>query len=180
MQLLQGPIASLLILGLLGSTTEAGAFAQSSPPIQPDQAASRPRTRPAYQSGQLRGDDRILHALNRFTFGPRPGDLDAVRAIGLDKWFDQQLHPAGLDESVLDARLAQFPAMQWSTENLIFRYPSNAIIRQTMDGGLEVPQQGILHAVYENQIDRVAANRQEQELKKGTTQNGSRLPARRL
>ena len=59
-------------------------FAQSAPasPAQPDQAANKPSHRAAYQSGQLQGDERILHALNRFTFGPRPGDLEAVRAMG--------------------------------------------------------------------------------------------------
>ena len=57
-------------------------------------AIANARDRPAYHSTQLQGDERILHALNRFTFGPRPGDLEAVRAMGLDHWFDQQLHPA--------------------------------------------------------------------------------------
>src|SRR5580704_8004201 len=73
MHLLQGPIAALLILGLLGPTTQAVAQVPSAPSNQPDQAKSRPRTRPVYQSAQLQGDDRILHALNRFTFGLRPG-----------------------------------------------------------------------------------------------------------
>jgi uncharacterized protein (DUF1800 family) len=166
MHLLQGPIAALLILGLLGPTTQAVAQVPSAPSNQPDQAKSRPRTRPVYQSAQLQGDDRILHALNRFTFGLRPGDLDEVRAMGLEKWFNQQLYPARLDQADLDARLTQFPAMQWSTENLIFRYPSNAIIRQTMDGKFESPKQGILHTIYENQIERVSAKRQTQDQKK--------------
>src|SRR5579863_8569845 len=74
------------------------------------------KARPVYQSGQLHGDDRILHALNRFTFGPRPGDLEVVRSIGLDNWFEQQLHPASLDLSDLNNRLAAFPAMQWTPE----------------------------------------------------------------
>ncbi len=75
-------------------------------------SAARAR-RSEYDSGQLRGDARILHALNRLTFGPRPGDLEAVRALGpgntgLEKWFDQQLHPGNIDETDMDARLAQF------------------------------------------------------------------------
>jgi len=45
----------------------------------------------AYQSGQLKGDERILQALNRFTFWPRPGDIEAVRTMGLGAWFEQQL-----------------------------------------------------------------------------------------
>src|SRR6185437_1268358 len=115
----------------------------------------------------LAGDARILHALNRFTFGPRPGDLEAVRAEGLDTWFDQQLHhPAKIDETNLNARLAQFPAMQWSPAELLYRVPSNAIIRQTLDGKLPVPERGALHAVYENQMYRVSEKRQQKEQNK--------------
>ena len=38
-------------------------------------------------------DATIVHVLNRLTWGPRPGDLEAVRALGLDRWLDRQLHP---------------------------------------------------------------------------------------
>jgi uncharacterized protein (DUF1800 family) len=121
--------------------------------------------RAAYQSSQLQGDERILQALNRFTFGPRPGDLEAVRAVGLDAWFNRQLHPAGMDETELNARLAQFPAMQWSTQNLLYRIPSNAIIRQAINGRGTIPQGAILHAVYENQIYRLQEKKADQAQK---------------
>ncbi len=47
----------------------------------------------------MQGDERVLHALNRFTFGPRPGDLEMVRTQGVDAWFEQQLHPASIEGS---------------------------------------------------------------------------------
>ena len=134
------------------------------------------KVRPAYQSEQLRGDERILHALNRFTFGPRPGDLEVVRAIGLDHWFEQQLHPRALELSDLNTRLAAFPAMQSTPEDLLFRAPSNAIIRQAIDGKFPVPARGILHAVYEDQIYRVTEKRQEQALKNAATATGPAAP----
>ena len=124
---------------------------------QPPPAPQKHRT--DYISTQLQGNARILHALNRFTFGPRPGDVDAVRQMGpgetgLDKWFDAQLHPESLDETDLNARLAEYPAMQWSARDLIFRMPSPAMIRQAADGKIDIPGSGTLHAVYENQIYR--------------------------
>jgi uncharacterized protein (DUF1800 family) len=119
--------------------------------------------RPAYHPSQIQGDGRILHALNRFTFGPRPGDLEAVRALGLDRWFDQQLQPAAIDQSELNARLAQYPAMQLSSEELLYRMPSNAVIRQAIAGKVPIPEQGALHAVYENQMFRVAEKKQEKQ-----------------
>ncbi len=123
----------------------------------PDTPARNTSTRPGYHSPQLQGDARILHALNRFTFGPRPGDVEVVRSIGLDKWFAQQLHPETIDLSDLNQRLAQYPAMQLSTDRLLYSLPSNALIRQALNGRLPVPTGEPLQAVYENQMDRISA-----------------------
>ena len=76
------------------------------------------------------GQERVLHALNRFTFGPRPGDLAAVQAIGVKRWFDQQLNPASIDDSALEERLAMFPAMKMQEAELKERYPSPQMLRQ--------------------------------------------------
>jgi hypothetical protein len=159
MELLRGVIA----LGLCWSMSFPVplALAQDAAEIQKPTETKPTGTkhRPEYASGQLQGDARILHALNRFTFGPRPGDVEAVRSMGsgemgLDKWFDGQLHPESLDETDLNARLAEYPAMQWSTQDLMFRMPSPAIIRQAADGKIDIPRTGTLRAVYENQIYR--------------------------
>jgi uncharacterized protein (DUF1800 family) len=146
----------------------------SSPEIAPGQTASsqplaHTPARPVYHPTQLEGDQRIIHALNRFTFGLRPGDVEAVRNLGLDHWFDRQLHPGTIDQTDLNARLAQYPAMQWSSEDLLYRLPSNAVIRQALDGKASVPERGALHAVYENQMYRVAEKRQEKQSKQQTS-----------
>jgi uncharacterized protein (DUF1800 family) len=154
MDRLKGSLA-LLLCSILSVPT-GPASAQSAPAPSP-----RPARQP-YQSGQLRGDDRILQALNRFTFGARPGDLEAVRTMGLEKWFARQLRPETIDNADLQARLTQFPAMQWSTQDLIFRLPSNAMIRQAADGKVPVPNEGALHAVYVDEIARYQ-NRQLQK-----------------
>jgi uncharacterized protein (DUF1800 family) len=168
---LHASLAALLCITLCLPTPFAAAQAAEQP------AAASHAHRPAYQSPQMQGGERILHALNRFTFGPRPGDVEAVRAMGLDAWFQQQLHPAGLDETELDARLAAFPAMQWSVENLLYRMPSNAVIRQAMNGRNTIPDSPILHAVYENQIYRIDEKRQEQAQKKAEqAQNAQQAP----
>jgi uncharacterized protein (DUF1800 family) len=86
--------------------------------------------------------------------------------MGLEKWFAQQLHPDNIDQAELDARLSQFPAMQWSPEDLLFRLPSDAVIRQAMDGKAPIPDSGALQAVYQNQISRLQIRKQEQDLKK--------------
>jgi uncharacterized protein (DUF1800 family) len=151
MESLKAPLALVLCCSLcfpapLGLAQEAAAA---------DQTSAKTVHRQAYHSTQLQGDERILHALNRFTFGPKPGDLESVRTMGLEKWFEQQLRPASIDEKDLNARLAQYPAMQWAPEDLMFRAPSPAVIRQAMNGKGNVPERGTLHAVYENQIYRL-------------------------
>jgi uncharacterized protein (DUF1800 family) len=156
MHLLRGPVTAFLCATLASPYTPGWAEpAQSQGPAHP--------ARTPYKSTQIQGDLRILQALNRLTFGPRPGDVEAVRALGLERWFDQQLHPAGLDESLLNARLGQYPAMRLSSEDLLARLPSNAIIRQANDGKVAVPERGLERAVYEDQMYRVAVRKDEKQ-----------------
>jgi uncharacterized protein (DUF1800 family) len=160
MDCFKATLAAVMCLSLITPSTPAQAETAPSP-VNPTE--NRASARQPYQSGQLRGDDRILHVLNRFTFGPRPGDLEAVRAMGLEKWFNQQLHPEALDQTDLNARLAQFPAMQLNPQDLLFRLPSNAIIRQVADGKAPIPKNPALQAIYDNELARVEQRRQEKE-----------------
>jgi Protein of unknown function (DUF1800) len=48
---------------------------------------------------RLSPQQQIIHALNRLTFGPRPGDAEEVRRIGLSKWIELQLHPEQIPEN---------------------------------------------------------------------------------
>src|SRR5450755_2637367 len=97
---------------------------------------------------------RAVQALNRLTFGPRPGDLDRVLAIGVDKWVDQQLHPDSIDDHALDSRLAPLRTLRMSTAELAENFPSNAMIRQIADGKQELPTDPEKRAVYESQLVR--------------------------
>jgi uncharacterized protein (DUF1800 family) len=55
---------------------------------------------------KLSADRQIVHVLNRLTFGPRPGDVERVRKMGVAKWIDLQLHPERIaDDAALDAKL---------------------------------------------------------------------------
>lgn len=159
---IRGFLVALMCLLLV--IPPGSSYSQTAPSGSP--AFRPPRSsRPAYSSIKIQGDQRILHALNRFTFGPRPGDLDAVRSIGLDRWFNEQLHPAKLDEIALEASLADYPAMQWNSEDLLRRLPSNAVIRQAINGKIPIPDRGILHAVYVDQVFRLTQKQQEKQNK---------------
>jgi uncharacterized protein (DUF1800 family) len=72
---------------------------------------------------ELTADEAVLHALNRLAYGPRPGDLERVRQMGLAKWIEQQLNPNSMDDRALDARVADYPTLRLSTAKLIDEYP---------------------------------------------------------
>jgi uncharacterized protein (DUF1800 family) len=50
--------------------------------------------------------DRVVHVLNRLTFGPRPGEVERVREIGIERWIEQQLHPESIADSAGTAALS--------------------------------------------------------------------------
>ena len=81
----------------------------------------------------------------------------------MDRWFEEQLHPASIDNAALQARLQQFPAMQWSPQDLLYRLPSNAVIRQVIAGKLPMPKTGAMRVVYANQVARVDERREKKQ-----------------
>jgi uncharacterized protein (DUF1800 family) len=72
---------------------------------------------------ELSADEAILHALNRLAYGPRPGDVERVRQMGLANWIDQQLNPNSIDDKSLEARLENYPTLKMSSAKLIEEYP---------------------------------------------------------
>ena len=97
---------------------------------------------------------RAVHALNRLTFGPRPGDVERVAQIGVDKWIDLQLHPDKIDDSALDARLAPFRTLNMGTKEIVENFPPEQVIRQIADGKASMPRDPTKRAVYEAQLQR--------------------------
>jgi uncharacterized protein (DUF1800 family) len=118
---------------------------------------------------QIQGDERVLHALDRLTFGPRPGEVEEVKAMGLDTWITQQLHPATIDDTTIEKRLDQFPAMHLSEEDLTRKYPPGSVIRQVENGKISVPLfNATERAIYENQV---VTDRKKQEQDKAKAKN---------
>jgi len=72
---------------------------------------------------QLNETEAILHALNRLGYGPRPGDVERVRAMGLAKWIDQQLNPDSISDDNMQARLVKYPTLKMSNAKLIEEFP---------------------------------------------------------
>ncbi|WP_263377770.1 DUF1800 domain-containing protein [Granulicella paludicola] len=117
----------------------------------------------AAHTAPLTQQEEVLHALNRLTFGPRPGDEAAVQRVGLEAWFQQQLHPENIDDAALETRLDAFPAMRLSEEELIRRFPPPAMIRQLAKNGGGTPSDPIEHAIYADATANYEANKKKQE-----------------
>ena len=73
---------------------------------------------------ELAADEAILHALNRLAYGPRPGDIERIKQIGLAKWIDQQLNPNSINDSAVEARLEIYPTLKMHTAQLLSEYPN--------------------------------------------------------
>ena len=69
-------------------------------------------------SGAHDSDKTIAHVLNRVAFGARPGDLERVRAIGVARYIDDQLHPERLADPAMDTRLAEFATLRMTSREI--------------------------------------------------------------
>jgi len=82
-----------------------------------------PRTITRKRRREIIEQRRILHVLNRVGFGPRPGDVERVRAVGLEAWIDRQLHPETIDDRATERALAELASIRLSIPEALREYP---------------------------------------------------------
>lgn len=87
----------------------------------------------APQAKSLTEEQKVIHLLDRITFGPRPGEVERVRQMGWKKFLDEQLHPERIDDQVLEQRLKNIPSQTLSQTDLARTYnPPQQVIAQTL------------------------------------------------
>src|SRR5436305_13823902 len=91
-------------------------------PAQSSAAKSAQNASARTDNRELPGDQQIIQALSRLTFGPKPGDALKVRSIGLDKWIDQQLHPDKIDDSAMEQFLGKYSVLHQDQNDLLKDY----------------------------------------------------------
>lgn len=98
------------------------------------------------QRGQTRNsnnasanDQQILHVLNRLGFGARPGDVEKVRAFGIDAYIEQQLHPESIQDSTAEAKLANLDVLNMTTAEIFEKYPNPGALLQILQRRGELP-----------------------------------------
>jgi uncharacterized protein (DUF1800 family) len=77
----------------------------------------------ATKAARLSDEQRILHVLNRLGFGARPGDVERVRKIGVERYIEQQLAPDKIEDSAAEAKLRGLSSYWMTTAELYRKYP---------------------------------------------------------
>lgn len=131
-------IGATLALLLLMPSTSVHAFARKPNKRKP----------PTPDTQRMAERERAIHALNRLTFGPRPGDVERVLAVGVDKWIEQQLSPTRIDDSALEARLVPYRTLRMSAAEMVENFPPPQVLKAVAEGKMAMPSDPQLKAVY--------------------------------
>jgi uncharacterized protein (DUF1800 family) len=91
--------------------------------------ANEPIARARAAARELTPREQAVQVLNRLAFGPRPGEVDQVLRIGVDKWIEAQLHPERIDDRRTAGVLAAYPNLGRSATDLMRSYPPAAAIQ---------------------------------------------------
>ncbi len=132
-----------------------------------DKAASRPNDN---------GQRRALHALNRLTFGPRPGDVERVMAMGVEQWIDLQLHPKKIDDGALEARLEPLRTLRMSTKEIAEDFPDPQELNQVLNGKRAMPSDPARRAIFQVQLARLEERKAKKEEGSGKDSAPSAAP----
>jgi uncharacterized protein (DUF1800 family) len=137
----------------------------------------------------LTEEQKITHVLNRLGFGPKPGDVERVRRMGLRQYIEQQLNPERISDTRAEDRVSNLTSLRMSVDKVYEQYPDpQQLARQLgvrpnqapneadqararaqiqeymMDNRLQRPQQ-LLQQLVSNKVQRgVYSERQLQEV----------------
>ena len=113
----------------------------------------------------LSQEQRIVHLLNRISFGPTLGSIQRAARIGTQAYLDEQLSPGQIADHLAEERIARLKTMRLDSRELIELYPPPRLQRQmanspgdgamqSMEGPrvviLELQQAKLLRALYSN------------------------------
>jgi uncharacterized protein (DUF1800 family) len=122
----------------------------------------------------LKEEQRIIHVLNRLGFGARPGDVDRVKAMGVEKYIEQQLHPEKIADTVAENRVRELSVLNMTTAELYEKYPQpGQLLRQLQARGM-LPDD--LAEAREKRV-KGAANSTPQEMSPDPAKNNQNPPA---
>ncbi len=110
-------------------------------------------------STPLNAEQRVIHFLNRISFGPTPETVQRVNRLGVSAYLDEQLAAENIADDAVDARVAALKTMRMNSRELYDLYPPPKVAQQrgmAMAGPMNAPrviiyelqQARLLRAVY--------------------------------
>jgi uncharacterized protein (DUF1800 family) len=113
----------------------------------------------------LSEEEKVVHLLNRIGFGPRPGDIDRVKEIGIAAYIEQQLQPESIRDDDVEQRLAGLDTLQMTSTQLLAAYPPPQLLRGierrlSAQRGMDPEATGSLFPELQRRRDRQAHDQQ--------------------
>jgi Uncharacterized protein conserved in bacteria len=95
---------------------------------KPNQTDERqPTLKLPYREAGLSEREAAAHLLDRFAFGARPGEVEKVVKMGLERWVEMQLH-ASLPSPKLTEKLAPLKTLTMSSAEILATYPNPGVL----------------------------------------------------
>ncbi len=144
--------------------------AKAAPPKKPAAPAKAMALTP------LSPRERVVQLLDRFTFGPRPGDVDRVLAQGEDAWVAAQFHPDAIQDGRLEKRLAEYPTLAMTPEQVLRVFPDRGQISAVEQGKVPYPSDPLQNSVMEVQIYKLHQEEAERKAQAAAVAAKTTLP----
>ena len=129
--------ALLKTLGLLGATLPFTGCERLISSVTQQLGQSIPDSLSLADTSEI---DPSFHLLSRAAYGPWPGDLDRVQAIGSERWIEEQLSPETIDDTACDLRARRFETI-WHEPGTCYEY-KKPVLRE------EITRHTLLRALY--------------------------------
>lgn len=93
------------------------------------------------ESAKLTETQRIVHVLNRLGFGARPGDVERVKAMGLESYINAQLNPEKIADPVAEAKVKNLSTLTMTTAQLYEKFPNPGMLIRQLERRGQVPSE---------------------------------------
>lgn len=90
----------------------------------------------------LTKEQKALHLLNRLGFGARPGDVEKVKAMGLEAYIERQLNPASIDDSIAEKKVVNLEIFKMTTAEVFAKYPNPGALIRMLEGNAAAQDPG--------------------------------------
>ncbi|HXV73284.1 MAG TPA: DUF1800 family protein, partial [Sphingomonadales bacterium] len=118
-------------------------------------------------STPLRQEQKIIHFLNRTSFGPTPAAVRRVNQLGMRGYLEEQLAPDTIADELVEEKVAGLKTMRMNSRELFELYPPPKVARErgmAAAGAMNAPRLVIFELQQARLLRAVYSQRQLYEL----------------